>query len=118
MGFLKRFGRAAPATATAYVENPEEIARLEKTGADTALENAHSDHVHPEIERAVRSKFDWHLVPLVTGLCSFVLMSSVVNNLLIPYDRSPCVPRSVKYRVKKPFEQITSTDMEDFTVIH
>ena len=102
MRSLKKFERAVPATTSVYVEEPKENASIEKNGAETALESGHSDHVHPEIERMVISKFDWHLVPLVTALCLCVLMSSLITHVLIPYNRPSFFSGSVKYRVRKP----------------
>ena len=72
MRLLLKRNEVAPATITAYVEDPEDNISDKGIGAETKLENADQQQINPEIEKAVRRKFDWHLVPLVTALCSFV----------------------------------------------
>ncbi len=72
MRLLDKSNEVAPATTTAYVEDPKDNASNKLIRAKTELENADHHHINPEIEKAVRRKFDLHVVPLVTALCSFV----------------------------------------------
>ncbi len=72
MGVLDQFGRLAPATTTAYVEAAEKNASLKETRAETEMESANLQQIQPEIEKVVRRKLDWHVIPLVSALCSFV----------------------------------------------
>lgn len=79
MGFLRKFGKVAPATTTAYVENPKDNASLKATKAETEVENANQQHILPEIENVIRRKLDWHVIPLVSALCSFVAISALAR---------------------------------------
>lgn len=79
MNFLNKFGRVAPATTTAYVEDPKENGIPKGTTAETELENPNPQLIRPGIENVVRRKLDWHVVPLVTALCSFLAINALAK---------------------------------------
>jgi len=79
MHFLDKVDRVAPATTTAYVEDPKENAILQGTNAETELENPNQRHIPPRIENVVRRKLDWHVIPLVSALCSYLAISALAR---------------------------------------
>lgn len=86
MGFLSRFARAPPPTATEFVEADNGKPQIaEKAGLHdeelASTTHTHQRHVVPEIERRVVRKMDFRIVPLVTALyvLAFLDRSNIGN---------------------------------------
>ena len=83
MGVFDKLKKDPPPTATDVVEDEKEIG-LAKTTERVDEETAsplHQHHVHPEIEKRVIRKMDFHVVPLVTALyvLAFLDRSNIGN---------------------------------------
>ena len=84
MGFLSRFVRAPPPTATDFVQNGEGSPHpdLEKKGDELETTTLpHSRNVVPDIEKRVVRKMDLRIVPLVSALyvLAFLDRSNIGN---------------------------------------
>lgn len=77
MGFLGNLVYVAPPTKTDNVEDRKESPDVEKTAVERDVTNANGHHTYPNVEKRVISKLDWHVVPLVSALCSRALAQSV-----------------------------------------
>lgn len=52
-------------------EKDEEVAQVEAPEAPEAPQGYQYVHIDPAVQRRVVRKLDWHLMPLVMGLCKF-----------------------------------------------
>lgn len=93
MELLDKTGPVVPAITNAHVEDPKENASLKESKVKSDLENANQQDLSREIEDVLRRKLDWHVIPLVSALCSFVAISALGKTMglvLNAYYRSSC----------------------------
>ena len=91
MSFLGKLKKEPPPTATNPVEDEKNIGTLQTENVNSdPSHTAHHHHVHPDVERRVKRKMDFRIVPLVTALyvLAFLDRSNIGNARIAGMDEA------------------------------